>query len=500
MYRSHLLQNPHPWGEGQQPQDRLYTTTIPRNKTATRVRVADLDFLDPNDPDADDTPEVEVELKRAIFMNINDLRKHVQNVPQRPSSRQASLVPSSSNSSSTISSVSTNATSSSAGSRPMRLRILSVMEGCDPRLAGHVTPITNDSYDDLVSTIKLIHEIEGDVELVRRQSGGKISQATVADLRKDEVIDVKVLPNGPRRQSIKDVKDIPPQRPPPKDLPPPRPPRRTGVPQRPPPPPGLVLPPTVSNTPPSNGPSRAVPHHMVSSTRATRPDSPSMTSRPASPPARPFTPPISPPLSYSGHTRSAAGVSNQSRSLHSQRLGPTSPLQSNPPVPQRSPSRQMSVRSPTTSQPPRYSILTGARLSTESPCDSSSSWSTSSSSTVTAAPTPAQSLTFTDFHIIITPPVYKKGHRSVFPIQPFKLTRADHGVFPYSTVSALKALLKKRFKKCPDIVIYYNDEELTDERKSLCDLGIEMGSNLILVDKDQSMVLLRLQNKLLQIG
>lgn len=198
MYRSHLLQNLHPCGEGQQPQDRLCTTIprpseVGRNKPATQIRVADLDFLDPNDPDVDDTPEVEVELKRAIFMNISDLRKHVQNVPQRPSSRQASLAPSSSNSSSTISSVSTN---TSAGSRPMRLRILSVIEGCDPRLAGHVTPITNDSYDDLVSTIKLIHEIEGDIELVRRQSGDKLSQATVADLRKDEVVDVKILPNG----------------------------------------------------------------------------------------------------------------------------------------------------------------------------------------------------------------------------------------------------------------------------------------------------------------
>lgn len=106
---------------------------------------------------------------------------------------RASLSSSSTSSlSSTLSSVSATST---VGNRQLKLRVTSVLLGPDGHSSGLLTPVMNDSYEELIKSLRLIHDIDDDlqIEVINRGTGGRLSQATMSDLRMNDVLDIVVF-------------------------------------------------------------------------------------------------------------------------------------------------------------------------------------------------------------------------------------------------------------------------------------------------------------------
>ncbi|RUS24887.1 hypothetical protein BC938DRAFT_472943 [Jimgerdemannia flammicorona] len=349
-------------------------------------------------------------------------------------------------------------TSNPPGTGPMRLRVITIMHGQDKNTAGSVTPITTDSFDALVCSVKLIHDIDDDVqvELILNRGGGvKISQRNMSELRKDDVLVVKIIGSIHERRTAHKGPHLVFS-------------KRSPLYQSP-----NELTPILAGFPADS--SSADTSLIFTKPRFPRlnkikPDSsdasPVQDTFDFKPPSLQAQTPLVPPKSKS--VTQILSESNAKASTSSSRRSP-----SPPPLPQRSPSRLHFFPK----SPQRTASLRTASLRTATAERSNSLRTRPVHVSPAFSRVPMVVPSDDEFFLIISPLVCDKGHRSAFPNHPFMLNYVRDRISGTSTVSELKDLLKK-FQACPDLALYFHDTELAGETKRLCDLGVRTGSVL----------------------
>ncbi|RUS20073.1 hypothetical protein BC937DRAFT_86441 [Endogone sp. FLAS-F59071] len=489
-------------------------------------------FSEPETPDLDVTMDT---FKRARIINLREVRAAKTSPKTSPTSRPGlphwsstgsddspapvstngrlpDLRESSSTSSSTSSLASTSSSATnSVGNRQLKLRVTSVLHDFNGQSSGLLTPVTNDSYEELVKSLRLIHDIDDDlqIEVMIRGAGFKLCQTTMSDLMMNDVLDIRIFEKSLYRNQ--------PPRPPPRQPLPPLPPHQ---PLPSPPQPSLVSAPvpisafpapssstssptSQPNAQPNRLPQRAntqhvspnnvFDHHATPSAPATHVNSHKSISPPSS-----LSPPSSPSSTAFNHSLSPF---NKNRSRLPQAISPQSSIVGSSAISSfmRRGSLQIRSLTPTQARSPtptqaRSPTPTQARSPTPTFDSIVRRSDTIGSVSVSSTFPPA----YSDFHITISPPIYEKGHISLFPAKPFTLTRTHDGVFTISTVSSIRDVLKKKFPECPEVIFYHKDTEL-DENKRLCDMGIIAGTKLRLVDKaNYRLVPARLHDSLLE--